>query len=132
MAEVADYPTRLEVDYPEDQRHGFPLIGWWLAGIPQYAIGALLAGAAFGTRTPTGGVIDALMVVVAILLLVGRGYPRPVFDIAMGFQRWALRAGVYALGMTREYPPFRVDPGPREPSDGPPQLPAPPASQPTA
>jgi hypothetical protein len=136
MADVPDYPARLDVDYPDDQRHGFPLIGWWLAGIPQYVIAGLLAGVGAGASTgasgatrPTGGVIDALMVVVAILLLIGKGYPRPVFNIAMGFQRWAIRAGVYALGMTREYPPFRVDGGPREPGQAP-ELP--PASQPIA
>jgi hypothetical protein len=34
--------------------------------------------------------------------------------------------------MTREYPPFKVDPGPREPTEPRPQLPEPPASQPNA
>ena len=111
LGEAPDYPARLEIDYPERQRRGLPLIGWWLLGVPQYLIAGLLSG---GERY--GGVIGVLVFVVAMLLLFKNRFPRDVFDVTMGFNRWVVRVGAYALLMTPRYPPFRLDSGGREPS----------------
>jgi hypothetical protein len=116
MGEAPDYPARLEVDYPERQRRGLPLIGWWLLGIPQYVIAGLLSGGGLGWGRYGGGVVGVLVLVVALLLLFKNRYPRDVFDVMMGFNRWVMRVTVYALLMTPEYPPFRVDAGPTEPA----------------
>ena len=116
LGEVPDYPARLQIDYPEGQRHGLPLIGWWLLGLPQYAIAGMLAGGGWAGRYGGGGVIGVLVFVAAILLLFKRRYPHDVFDLVMGFNRWVLRVGAYAAFMTPVYPPFRFDPGPREPA----------------
>jgi hypothetical protein len=116
LADVPDYPARLEVDYPEQQRRGLPLIGWWIIGIPQYVIAGLLMGGGLGWGRYGGGVVGVLVFVVAMLLLFKDRYPRDVFELIMGFNRWVFRVGAYAALMTPEYPPFRFDPGPREPA----------------
>jgi hypothetical protein len=127
LADVPDYPARLHVDYPEKMSHGLVLVKWLLA-IPHYIIvgifvsgGVYLGGTAvYGTDDPemwstSIGLIGLLVLVAAVVLTVGKGYPRPIFDFVMGMNRWALRLGAYVALMTDRYPPFRLDAGGDDP-----------------
>ena len=117
LSQEPDYPARLDIDYPESQRKGLPLIGWWLLGIPQYALAGVFAGGGIGIwHLGFGGVVGVLMIVVIALLLFKNQYRQDVFDIVMGFNRWVVRALAYAALMSPVYPPFRFDPGAHEPA----------------
>jgi hypothetical protein len=117
-----EYPAHFDLEYPEHHRKGLPLIGWWLLGIPQYAIAGAFGGglwfgwAGTGWKAHVPGVVGVLVLVVGVLLLFKKDYPQGMFDLIMGLNRWGLRVSAYAALLTPVYPPFRLDQGGEEPS----------------
>jgi hypothetical protein len=117
-----EYPADLEVDYPEHLHRGLVLIKWWLLAIPHYLVLAAFfhSGMRFmgnGDHNWGGGVplIRILLLIAVVALLFTARYPKGVYDFVIGINRWAIRVIAYASLMRDEYPPFRLDMGPREP-----------------
>ncbi|WP_229659849.1 DUF4389 domain-containing protein [Tersicoccus solisilvae] len=118
----ADYPADLDVAYPGRLSHGLVLVKWWLLALPHLIIVALLTGGTvaawrwWGTGAFGGGwswsVLGVLVLVAGVILLIGRRYPRDLFDLVMGLNRWIHRVAAYVLLLRDEYPPFRLEQGP--------------------
>ncbi|MDQ1686596.1 MAG: hypothetical protein QOC82_3333 [Frankiaceae bacterium] len=115
LADVPDYPARLDIEYPAHLSRGLVLVKWWLLAIPHYLIVGVFAGGTvvLGWHI-AGGLIGLLAVIAAVALAVTGRYPKSIYDLVMGLNRWVLRVAAYAALMTDKYPPFRLDMGPHE------------------
>jgi hypothetical protein len=119
----ADYPARFEVEYPEQLSRGLVLVKWWLLAIPHYIVVAIFIGGGSWAIWQTGddairyggGLVGVLVFIAVVVLLFTGRYPRGIFDLVLGMDRWALRVAAYAGLMTDRYPPFRLDLGGDEP-----------------
>jgi hypothetical protein len=136
LKENGDYPATFTVDYPQHLSRGLVLVKWWLLALPHYLVVAVFAGGwvfggSNGWRSAGGGGLISLLAVIAGVILLVRGrYPRDLFTLVMGLNRWCYRVLAYAMLMRDEYPPFRLDTGGTDPGSV--HTPPPrPASQPT-
>ncbi|MDX3387220.1 DUF4389 domain-containing protein [Streptomyces niveiscabiei] len=114
LADVPDYPARLEVAYPKELSRGLVLVKWWLLALPHYVVLGFLCG---GPRVlwASGGLISVLVFFAGVALLFTGVYPRGIFELVTGLNRWTVRVLVYALLLTDVYPPFRLDQGGADP-----------------
>lgn len=115
LAPVPDYPATLEIDYQESRSRGWTMIKWLLLGIPQFVIVAIFTCGPWWEW----GLIGVLVFIAAVVLLFRKRYPREIFDLVMGLNRWTVRVIAFAVLMRDEYPPFRLDTGGKEPKSVP-------------
>jgi hypothetical protein len=95
---------------------------WWLlTTVMRYPRGIYEGGWGWGWHADKAGwvanigLIGVLVLIAAVILLFTGRYPRDIFNLTVGLNRWAFRVAAYVLLMRDEYPPFRLDQGPREP-----------------
>jgi hypothetical protein len=119
MADYADYPARLEVDYPEklDRFTTFFRIIWI---IPIAIILGLISGAGETvtntvvlnqageaiktTRDTAWGLAYGITLAIALMIVFRQRYPRWWFDFARELTRFGARVGAYFLLLTDQYP----------------------------
>lgn len=110
LADVPDYPARLDVAPPAQLSRGLVLVKWWLLVLPQLLVVAVFVG---GARF-TGGLVGLLAFYAGVSLLFTGRYPRGMYDLNVGLNRWTARVVAYMALMTDVYPPYRLDQGPDE------------------
>ena len=93
------YPVRFDVEYPEKLSRLSTLARLILA-IPQ-----LLVIYALGT------VVGIVTFIAWFAILFTRRYPKGLFDLVVGFNRWIANVYAYIALLRDEYPPFATDPG---------------------
>jgi hypothetical protein len=117
-----DYPADFDIAYPDRLSRGLVLVKWWLLAIPHYVLLAAIGGSALfwqsswntGTRYTGLPLVTALVLIAGFALLFTARYPTGIFNLVVGINRWIFRVMTYAALFRDEYPPFRLDQGPRE------------------
>ena len=129
LADVPDYPARLDVAYPERLSRGLVLVKWWLLAIPHYlVVGALRRR----RRLVTWRCSDDRARSTSAAAWSGcwcsspgspccspAATPTGIFDLVLGHGPLGLRVAAYVALMTDDYPPFRLDQGGSEPTPAP-------------
>ncbi|MFD0149414.1 DUF4389 domain-containing protein [Streptomyces sp. NPDC055721] len=110
-----DYPARLDIAYPERLSRSMVLVKWWLLAIPHYLVIAFFTGSMHSAGWWSGGLITLLTLIAGFAVTFTERYPRDLFALIVGLNRWVLRVAAYASLMTDAYPPFRLDQGGEEP-----------------
>jgi len=110
------YPAQLEVDYP-DQLNRVTTLFRWLLALPVVALLSILTGDGGEVITVNetgevvnrasdgaGGILTALFLATAAMIVIRQRYPRWWFDFAQELTRFTARVGVYLFGLSDRYP----------------------------
>jgi len=114
LESVDDYPADLQVEYPEKLSNGLVLVKWWLLAIPHLIVVSIFMGGSgwiWGNWLWGGesaGLVVILVIIAAIVLLFTGKYPKELFKLVVGMNRWSYRVAAYVALMTDKYPPFRL------------------------
>jgi hypothetical protein len=93
------YPLRYNVPYPEKLSRLLIFVKWLLA-IPHFLVVLAL-----------GYAVAAITVVAFFAILFTRRYPRGLFNLVVGVNRWGANVTAYTYLFRDEYPPFSVEAG---------------------
>ena len=101
MQETVDYPTTLDVDYPESPSRVLALLGViflkFVLLIPHLIVISIL------------GLIATVVIWIGYLaVLITGSYPAGLFGFVLGVQRWGYRTSGWLYGFTDSYPPFSL------------------------
>jgi hypothetical protein len=124
LDDVPDYPARLEIEYPGRLSNGLVLVKWLLVVPHLLVLAVLLGGGPYlsyrlgdsGGIIQGGGLLGLLVLIAGFVLLFTGRYPRDLYDLIVGLNRWVYRVAGYAMLMTDRYPPFRLDTGGDDPA----------------
>jgi hypothetical protein len=131
LADVEDYPARLDIEYPDKLNRWLPLVKWLLAFPHLLIVGVFVgAGTTYSVNTGNSDTISQvsypapslqwlLVFFAAVALLFTARYPGGLYALVIGINRWIFRVIAYVALMTDRYPPFRLDQGGEEPTAGP-------------
>ena len=128
LAEVPEYPATVDIAYPQRLSRGLVLVKSWLLALPHLLFLSFVVGGASwtveaaredpgGWTVGSGGLLGLLVLIAGVVLLVTARYPRGLYDLVVGLDRWVLRVVAYVALMTDGYPPFRLDQGGTDPSE---------------
>ena len=98
----ANYPVRLEADYPATSSRGLALLGLLLLPKP-----ILLVPHLFVLYFVNLAATIAMLVGYVVVLFTGR-YPPGLFEFVLGALRWQTRVTAWLFGLVDEYPPFSL------------------------
>ena len=131
LADVPAYPAHLAIPYPGRLSRGLVLVKWWLLALPHYLVLSILIGGGLWASSRgaahsswnhglgAGGLLGLLVLIAAVVLLFTARYPKPLYALVVGIDRWSLRVAAYVGLMTDAYPPFRLDQGGIDPGSVP-------------
>ena len=100
------YPADLDIPYPDRLAPGLALVKWWLLAIPHYIVVGIFQG---GAGFEKCGLVPILTVFAGVKLLFTGKYPKDIFRLLIGLNRWTYRLFAYVALMTDRYPPFRLE-----------------------